>query len=429
MAMRIECWSHRSDISLVQVTDQQFCKINRVNSWANASQSDPLTNEGLSDESPATAPPNFSVASDAPHHTTAAIVYLRQGFWKSPWTFSIQLAGCHLSQGLVGTHLIVALQPDCRAMLLPSSRPSCGSGRFSLQDPMKLFVRSIVLRTTGPCKFHSYTQPHPPGTQTRKACGAFGCKRTSVVDPNHFRQSLTLEKSSKDGLDGLPMLADQYSSQQTVTTVQIPNGQRFATLSIASAEPTFEVHCPNVIGSPRYRQDRMLPHAGLARSPWHPTSKAQSLEPASNGSCARGTQLLLLKPRTDFLGSPIRMFFAHVADTLDPLVCHSCRHSLWASGSVLQCPTSALSKARLPFVSRFAADAQKTAYLKQGLFVPEQCLDQAPPLPNNRLNLPRHARRKPPLLRKKCHPCHVSKVSPMCCPRAVGEPIFNCMRP
>jgi hypothetical protein len=59
------------------------------------------------------------------------------------------------------------------------------------------------------------------------------------------------------------------------------------------------------------------------------------------------------------------------------------------------------------------------------LLVPEQSLDQMTTLPKCRLNLPRHDRRKPPILSKKCHPCLVPKVSPMCCPRAVRRHIFQ----
>jgi len=82
--MLINRWPHRSNVPVVQMTDQQLCEIDRMDSRADASQSDPLTDEGLSDESPATAPPNFSIASDTAHYTTAAIVQLRQGLWKSP---------------------------------------------------------------------------------------------------------------------------------------------------------------------------------------------------------------------------------------------------------------------------------------------------------------------------------------------------------
>jgi hypothetical protein len=416
--MLINCWPHRSYVPVVKVTDQQSCKIDRMDFRTDASQSDHLTDEGLSDESPATTPPNFSIASDTTFHTTTAILHLRQGLWKSPWTFPIHRAGRHLSQGLVRTHSIVASQPQGRAMLLTSSRPSGWAGGFSFHDPMKLLVRSIVLRTPGPRKFHSYPQPYPPGTQTRKTRRPSGSKRTSIVHPNHFRQSPLLKKCSKDGLDRLPMLTDQHSSQQAITTVQIPDGQRFATLSIAGTKPTLEVYCPNVIGPPRPRQPCMLTHAGFARSPWQPASQTQSLEPTANGSCAGRSQRLPLKLSVDFLGSPIRMLFAHLPYALDPLVCHSCWHSSWPSGPVLQCSTTALSKARLPFVSCLATDAEKTAYLKQGLFLPEQSLYQTQPLPNYRSNLPRHAAEKPLLLPKKCYPCLVSKVSPMCCPRA-----------
>ena len=167
--MLIYCWPHRSNIPVVKVADQQLCKIDRMDSRADASQSDPLTDEGLSDESSATTPPNFSIASDTAHYITAAILQLRQGLWKSPGTFSINLAGGHLSQGLVRTHSIVASQPQGRAMLLTSSRPSGRSGRVSFHDPMKLLVRSVVLRTPWPAPLQINPQHQPPRRQPAQA--------------------------------------------------------------------------------------------------------------------------------------------------------------------------------------------------------------------------------------------------------------------
>lgn len=188
-------------------------------------------------------------------------------------------------------------------------------------------------------------------------------------------------------------------------------------LAIAGPKAAFEIDRPNLIGPFRQRQLGMTSNACLARPSTRRTIQFQSPEPTSDSPFARPFPALSLKVCADLLGSPRRMFSAQVSDLSDPIRLQLSGIAAGTSAVVVQSPTPLDHKTPLPLVGSLATDAKNTAQLFHRLFVPEQGLDQTPPLPNGRLNLPRHDRGKPPLLSKKCHPCLVL----VSCPPVASE--------
>jgi hypothetical protein len=174
-----------------------------------------------------------------------------------------------------------------------------------------------------------------------------------------------------------------------------------------------------VIGTAGHRQRRMAFHTSNLWPAPPGFHQVQPLEPAGERAQTRSLPISGLKLRLQLFGPPIRTFFAQPLQSLNPSGLQLPRHSSGTARAVAQRGPSALDKTPLPLVRGLAADAENPAPMLNRLFLPEQCLHQAASLPNDRSNVPRHDRGKPPLLQKKCHPCLVSKLSPMCWHRAV----------
>src|SRR5579862_5089129 len=83
--------THRSQIALVQVADQQSRETDGIHSWTNGAQADLLTDEVLADKTSAASPPNLSIAANPPHRIVGAIFQVGQTLWKLPPALAIPL--------------------------------------------------------------------------------------------------------------------------------------------------------------------------------------------------------------------------------------------------------------------------------------------------------------------------------------------------
>src|SRR5579862_1350090 len=238
--------THRASIDLVQMSNQQIYKSDRVNARPEFAQSHRMTDECFADKSFASSPTDLAVAANLANLIVLWISDFGQTRRECSLIFAVPFGRHGLSQGFVGTQTIVTAQPGCRAMLLPAPGASRRLSSFLLHHSMELFVCAIVLGAGWSGKFDTNAQPHPPGTQLRKARRPLRGKGTAIVDPDYLGHALLPEKPSKCGPDRPQVLRWQCSYQQAISTEQISHCQRFAALAIACSKPAFDMVCRNL---------------------------------------------------------------------------------------------------------------------------------------------------------------------------------------
>jgi hypothetical protein len=396
--MPVKSWTHSSGVSLMKMADQEFGKIDRPNSSPQTPEGYCLSDESFPHKTFAPGPTNLSIAANPPALIARPISQHGQPPRKPPPTLAIQLPRSSLTQCFVGSGSIVVLEPGRSPMLLPSPAPGSRAYGFPFQYSVKLFVGSVVLRMRWPRELHSYAQSRPPNAQSRKPRWTLRCEGSAIVHANDLRPSIRLKKPCKHSLNRPPMLGRKQPHYQPVTAEQIPHGQRFAPFSVSGAEPAFEIHRPNLIGASSHCQRPMLAHTGFGRTPTRCGHEVQSFEPPSYRSQTRCLAPAQLQLCSKLLGPPVRVLLAPKLDPVDTLPFQPTRHPLGPARAIAQRPLPALQETLLPFVYRLAADAENTAPISQRLFFLEQHQHQASSLPNNRSSVPRHDRRKPPVL-------------------------------
>jgi hypothetical protein len=396
--MPVTSETHSSDISLMKVTDQKFRKIYRPDFAAQTSESDHLANEGFPNEAFAPAPPYLAIAANPPHRIDRTVWQRRQLLWIGTVTFAIQLPWSSLFQRFVGPVAVVVFEPGRGAMLLSPPAPGSRTYRFPFHHPVELFVGSIVLRMCWARKLHPYAQPRPPNAQPRKPRRPVRSKGPAIVHADNLRQPVALKKPCKHALNRSPMLGPKQPHGQPITAEQIPHRQRFAPLSIASVKPAFEIHSPNVVGTSGAGQRPVRAHAGCGPTPARRGRQVQPFEAPGYRSHARSQAPTLPQLHPQLLGSPIRMLAPPILDSFALPLLQLARHSLGSARTVVQSPLPALQKTLLPLVGRLAAHAENTTAGSHRLFLPEQHHHQTSSLPYYRSIVPRHDRRKPPVL-------------------------------
>src|SRR3954467_1243547 len=125
-------------------------EVNGVDFPADGFKTDALSDESFSDKARASSPADLPITPNPANLVTGRVVPFWQTAGKRRRAFPVPLRGCFLSQSLVRTKLVVTSQPEGGPMLLAPPRLGRRPGGFPLQDAMKLFVRSIILRSSWP---------------------------------------------------------------------------------------------------------------------------------------------------------------------------------------------------------------------------------------------------------------------------------------
>src|SRR5580698_711468 len=380
--MFINSRPHRADILLMQVTDQQVSEADGIDIGFELAQTNGLSHERFTDESFASSPANFTIAADLPDVISCSIPQRRQTRRELAWTPSIALSRRLLSQSFMGTLTVVLPKPAGATMLLTSPSSCCRLGRFGFEHPVKLLMRTVVLRLGWPDKLHPNVQASPPRAQLRKPGRPTRGKGAAIVHADHLRQTMLLKKPRKNSLGWGHLLAGQDGGQQTITAERVPHRQGFTTLAITRPKPTFEICGPYVVGPARQSQPRMANHTGSAWTATAAMDQLQPTQPAPSGPDRRGMPPSPLKPCPQLLGSPRGMLLPQPPDPFNPFAFQPPRHALWTSALWPQASGSFRQKSRPPLIGGLATDAKNPAPTLNRLFVPEQRLDHAPPLPN-----------------------------------------------
>ena len=114
-------WAHCAEIVFVQVSDQEVGEVNGINSSTQLPQCNALLHESFSYESLSAFPANLSIAPYLAHVVVPRVFVPPKCSGKTSSTFPIEPDRSFLSQRLVRTKVVVATQPDCGAMLLPTT--------------------------------------------------------------------------------------------------------------------------------------------------------------------------------------------------------------------------------------------------------------------------------------------------------------------
>src|SRR5687767_13433391 len=97
----------------------------------------------------------------------------------------------------------------------------------------------------------------------------------------------------------------------------------------------------------------------------------------------------------DLFGAPRGMFATHLPNGMDPWPGRTIRRAFGPARTILQSRATLRSKTPQPLKARFAADADLTTELSDRVRSLEACLNKASARFPQRVNFPRHERRKP----------------------------------
>src|SRR6267154_2008400 len=305
----------------IEISQQPVPQVNLMPTFRHLNQSDRLTAKGFADKAQAPLPSDFTVASDSSQRPMPLINPSRL-----IWSLGtpIQTLGHHLSHGLMGPLPIELLHPSIKPLLLGSCAVRCRLRRFRFQRAMHPFVLTILLRLTGREILHPNAQPQPPHAQSRQPTSSRRTKRRSVVHPDDLRSAILLEPQLKLAAHLLMRRSSHHLATQYVTAKQIACRHGIAASPNARPKPTFEIHCPHVIGLHCHRQLRPALHrpgpppATRSHQPFsyqHSTQRTRGWQPFHSVSCCQ------LAPQ--FLRTPMRMTHSQTHYSPHPLLRNS----------------------------------------------------------------------------------------------------------
>ena len=128
----VKCRTHGSRIPFVQVPDEQFGKIHRVNSPADGAKSHFLTRECLANKPLATGPSDLSVAANPSHQKALAIFEWCQALWET----SAGSCGSTLPEPFVPAPRAGADDCNATTMSLSDAAAPFASGRLAWRFPV-----------------------------------------------------------------------------------------------------------------------------------------------------------------------------------------------------------------------------------------------------------------------------------------------------
>src|ERR1043166_5854819 len=171
--------AHSACIRIPELANQQAGKANHIPSLGLRLEADRISYQCLSDKSFASAPLDLSFA---PHSTPLPTLRVLQHYLAGPRRPpTIHFCWHPLSQSLVRTNLVVSPSPSIGSSLLSSRVARSQSCRLGLQQPMHLFVPSVLFGMSWSYEFHTNPQSCPPGAESRKPQRPCGPKGLAVV--------------------------------------------------------------------------------------------------------------------------------------------------------------------------------------------------------------------------------------------------------
>ena len=402
--------SHSGQIARVKQPDQLLLEINFVDTIGHCFESHRLPNKGSADKALAAVPFDVAAIAHPPALPPTGIFHRRQLHRHQPIARPVNLCRNALAQCFVRTHLIVAPDPGAEASFL---RRDAGRGRLGdigAQDPMHLFVRTVVFGVSWPDKLHHDPQAQPPHTQAREAQSAFATKGRTIVHPNDFGQAITTKNLHHRTAHCRIALIGQEHHRQYITTEQIAHRQRFASLSIACAKPALEVDCPHFVAgfgrvySPPH-QDRSAPRPSLALP--HQTQLHQPTPQRAHRRDAPRSRKSLLQPPPQLFCSPTRMRSAHFVQPMPPHQTLLFPSRMRPTRTIGQRLYSSGPVALPPLVTALATDPKPRTHRRKRLALAFDRKHKSHPRLRHQKLFPRH--RCP----RKCHLCHETELLPM----------------
>ena len=415
-------------IGVHQHPNEMMSKVNFMNPCGKGFEANVLPAKGPTDDAQSCAPAHITTGRDPTLAPAGPIGERGQAGAISPATFAIQACGHTLSQRLVRPHVIVISDPASRAPLLSARIGRRRRGHFRLVNPMHLFMRPVVLRARTPGKLDLNAQPQPPGRQPGQIQRPVAGKGGAVIHPNDSGFSITPKELLKIVANGLVPMPQQPDAQEE-TAEQIAHRQRVHALAIASAEPAFEVHRPDVVGCLREGQTRSRQLGSAARPGGSSPRRTEPPQPVGNRSHLGQANARMFLPQVsrDLFGAPRSIFASELRDGLDPMRPRLPGRAFGPPRTIAQSWAAESSETAQPFETCFATDALLSAQLRNRLETAQGGLNEALSRLLQRRSFPRHDRGKLQSKYQHRYLCLCSSPSPMSLPRA-GQLALRCVR-
>jgi hypothetical protein len=342
-------WSHMNE-SLFRA-DRFKANINAAESMPNEAR---LSIEG---DLPSFAhPSHFKEARIAEHFRHFAI---RDGGG------AINLCRTTHSQPLVRPLPVELPTPLIESALLGSVGPFRRTTCLIFKRSVHAFMHRVLLWVTRLNKLNPDPQLNPPHTQLCQPARSPGAKRSTVVHPDHFRQSILSEDLFKYRADNLCRLAPKSPTSQNKAAIEVAGCQWVAALSVSRAKPSLEIYAPDVVSSLGLSQaPGPAPHCPTSAP--SATHQPVSLQNASNGARSRYLKTIstTLQRLGNLLRTPLRMPLPLLQYPLDHLFRRAVRAMLGRTTILAYTIYALLIEALLPLIACLATNPVALAKLR-----------------------------------------------------------------
>src|SRR5262249_17781940 len=153
-----------------------------------------------------------------------------------------------LTQGFMGTHLVVLVEEAVEARLLGAHARCRWLGSGLLERPVEALVAAVLLRLTGLDALGLDAELEPPHRQPRQPAGPAVRKGRTIVAAQRTRQPELAECRLEARAGMLVIAGGQRAADQGIAAEGVAYRQRIAARPVRGAEPTLEVDAPDVVG-------------------------------------------------------------------------------------------------------------------------------------------------------------------------------------
>jgi hypothetical protein len=380
-------WPHALCVRVPELANQQASKTNGISSFVLQPQADRISDQCFADKPFAPTPFDLPVAPHTAYLPPARIFQDDLPELRRPLR-TVNLCWHPLSQSFVWSNLVVNSHPSVGAPLLSSWMSGSRLCRLGLEDPMHLFVPTVLLWMSRSDKFHADSQCRPPRAQARKPKRPGRSEGRTIVHPNDFGVTIVSKQSKKNAFYHHPMRMLEQADGQQVTTEKIPHGQRIYWLPIAGPKPALEIHSPNLIAPASRRQRPWLefraPSATSAPTP----TQFHHLQPLADRPSRWHTLSgkFLAQSSRKLATAPTPMPAPQPPNAHQPFGRNLSWRALWASRPIPKAAKPLSLETLLPFVASLATDPKQPTQLRHVLLGLERQLHKMQP-PNYRRHL------------------------------------------
>lgn len=202
----------------------------------------------MADADPRGVPSYAAVAADPPDFEVSGIFDPWEVAWKGMPGRLIHRCGRLLSQGFVGTLVVVSLAEVIEPVLL-SLLVRCGRPKgLRLQGSMHPLVAAVLLRMSRLDQLGEDPQANPPDGKPREAPDGGGREWRSVVGADDLGEPVLPEEALEGRLGELVGRRQKRADVEQVAGEAVRDGQRIAIEAVSGLEVALVVGGPDLVG-------------------------------------------------------------------------------------------------------------------------------------------------------------------------------------